>query len=118
MLHDVLKFVAAEKVLTPASGTKVAADVQVPAGAGKLAQQPSARETQEALRAAAQQIEAYLKSIGRAVEFRLDDATGKTVVTVRDTATDEVIRQIPSDEMLRLARHLDQRANALVNVKV
>jgi flagellar protein FlaG len=110
--------VAAETVVKPATGTKVAADIREPARAGKLAQQPPASDAQDALRAAAQQIEAYLKSIGRAVEFRFDDAAGKTVITVRDTATDEVIRQIPSEELLQLARHLNERANALVNVKV
>jgi flagellar protein FlaG len=117
MFLDTLKFAA----LAPsaATGTKIAAEAEAPATVGKLAQQPpSAQDMQELVRTSAQRIESYLKSIGRAVEFRLDDATGKTVVTVRSTATGEVIRQIPSDEMLQLARHLDQRANALVNVKV
>lgn len=72
----------------------------------------------DAVEAAAKQIESYLRSMNRAVEFRVDDQSGKTVVTVRDNATGEVIRQIPSEEVLELARTLDQRAGALINIAV
>ena len=65
---------------------------------------------QESLRqrvqSAAAQIESYLKSAGRALEFRVDDDTGRVVVTVRDSQTGETIRQIPSEEALALARSL------------
>jgi flagellar protein FlaG len=68
------------------------------------------------VREAAQQIETYLKSIGRNLEFRVDENSGRTVITVKDSTTGEVIRQIPGDESLRLARSLD--SHALVDLAV
>jgi flagellar protein FlaG len=72
----------------------------------------------EALAKAAQQIEEYLRSSGRDLEFRIDEATGRTVVSVRDPQTGEVIRQIPSEEALRIAQHLDVHTAVLLNTTV
>lgn len=72
----------------------------------------------EAMKSAAAQIETYLRSIGRALEFSVDDTTGRTVVTVRDSATGETIRQIPSEEALRLAQALGNQPNALIDLAV
>jgi flagellar protein FlaG len=50
----------------------------------------------------------------RSLSFTVDDESGKTVVKVIDRDTDEVIRQIPSEELLRVAEAIaaisDQRA--------
>ena len=46
--------------------------------------------------------------ISRNLEFYIDDASGKTVITVRDTATKEVIRQIPSEDMLAISARLNK----------
>ena len=46
----------------------------------------------------------FVKSINRDLQFRVDDASGRTVVTVLDGETQEVIRQVPSEELLRMAR--------------
>ena len=52
-------------------------------------------------------------SIDRDLQFRIDDATGRTVVTVLDGETNEVIRQIPSEEALRLVDRLHSRVAVL-----
>ena len=67
---------------------------------------------------AAKQIESYLKSVGRELEFSIDDTTGRTVVTVKDSTTGDVVRQIPGEEALRLARTLGTSPNALVDLEV
>lgn len=103
-----------------APGTKVAppkAEVSV-AVENLTEAKPAAREAESAVHAAAKQIESYLKSIGRALEFRVDSDTGRTVVTVRNSATGEVVRQIPSEEALELARHLERYGGALVSIAV
>ena len=96
------------------TGAKVAQESQVPAIAEKLAPQ----DAEAAVRAAARQIDSYLKSVGREVEFRVDEETGTTVVTVRETATGEVIRQIPNEEVLHLARHFATGSGALLDLSV
>ncbi|MBB6094207.1 flagellar protein FlaG [Povalibacter uvarum] len=100
-----------------AAGAKVAEESQVAAAAEKMTQQP-AQDVNTAVRAAAQQIDSYLKSVGRQVEFRVDDDTGTTVVTVRETATGEVIRQIPNEEVLQLARRFEASSGALLDLVV
>ena len=69
--------------------------------------QPAAQALQAATvtTVEARQIESYLKSVGRSLEVRVDAETRRTVVTIRDTTNGEVIRQIPGDEVLWLARH-------------
>jgi flagellar protein FlaG len=78
----------------------------------------AAAEPAKTVAAAARQIEAYLKSNGRSLEFRVDAQTHRTIVTVRDKASGEVIRQIPGDEVLQLARRLAQGSGALLDLQV
>ncbi|HEY6642624.1 flagellar protein FlaG [Povalibacter sp.] len=99
-------------------GAKVAQDVPVASVVGKLTQQPAPQDASSAVRAAAQQIDSYLKSIGREVEFRVDEESGTTVVTVRETATGDVIRQIPNEEVLQLARRFSAGAGTLLDLTV
>lgn len=92
----------------PVRGMKIAENGQVASPAEKLTPGRSAPlDFRAAVQAAARQIDSYLRSVGREVEFRVDEDTDLTVVTVRNTATGEVIRQIPSEEALQLARHLE-----------
>lgn len=58
-----------------------------------------------------------VKPFNSALQFNVDDSTGQTVVKVIDTDTKEVIKQIPSEEMLALAKALDQIKGFLVKQK-
>lgn len=71
---------------------------------------PSAESVQQA----AQKLETHMHGIDSALEFRVDDATGTTVVTVRDKVSGDVIRQIPTEEALWLAENLDKISSALL----
>lgn len=70
------------------------------------------------MQAVAAQIESYLKSTGRELEFSVDEASGRTVITVRNPETGETIRQIPSEEALRLARALGHQPNSLIDLSI
>jgi flagellar protein FlaG len=48
----------------------------------------------------------YVQNITRELNFTVDETLGKTVVTVVDQSTGDVIRQIPSEDMLQLSRNL------------
>ncbi|MVF21286.1 flagellar protein FlaG [Methylocaldum sp. BRCS4] len=50
----------------------------------------------------------FFQMVRRTVQFSIDEDSGRTIVQVRDAETDELIRQIPSEEILRLAKHLDE----------
>jgi len=78
---------------------------------------PTPRSTTETLKAIAASIESYVKSTGRSLEFHVDDASGLTVVTVRNSETGDLVRQIPSDEAVRIARSLGKRSNTLIDLE-
>jgi flagellar protein FlaG len=76
------------------------------------------RTVQQAAAAAARQIESYLRSVGRQIQFSIDSASGRTVVSIRDAGTGDVIRQMPSEEALRLAQALGSQTSSLLDVVV
>lgn len=86
-----------------------------PTPATAAQREPSTAE----LKQAAKQLETFMQSMNRYLEFRIDQDSGRTVVTVKDTTTGDVIRQIPAEEVLRLAQNLGGKAHtALVSQTV
>lgn len=55
--------------------------------------------------------------VAQDVRFSVDEDSGRTLVTVVDTLTQEVLRQIPSKEALSLARSLDKMQGLLIHEK-
>jgi flagellar protein FlaG len=53
----------------------------------------------------------------RALSFRVDESSGRTVITVVDADTQRVVRQIPAEEVLALSRALTEQ-RALVDVRI
>jgi flagellar protein FlaG len=55
---------------------------------------------------AANKIASLVQNISRELRFSVDEGTGRTVLTVMDGNTEQVIRQIPGEEVLELAERL------------
>jgi len=64
------------------------------------------------------QIDTFLRSVNRSLQFRVDDASGRMVVSITDAATGEVIRQVPGEEALRMAERIDANIGAMLDEKV
>ena len=62
--------------------------------------------SRDELESVVSQLQDYVQSIQRDMKFQIDDATGRVIVQVIDSHSQEVVRQIPSEEMLAIARHL------------
>lgn len=58
-----------------------------------------------------------LKSISSSLEFSKDTSTGKDLVRVIDTKSNEVIRQFPTEEMLSIARAINNFQGLLIDQK-
>lgn len=56
----------------------------------------------------------YMAQNRRALRFRVDQASGRTVITVVNPETQEVVREIPPEELLALGRWLDRTDRGLV----
>ncbi len=48
------------------------------------------------------------QSLKRKLNFSIDEATERVVVKIIDEDTGEIVRQVPPQEMLRIAAHLKQ----------
>lgn len=83
---------------------------------GTKAAQPvaSVQQIQDAI----QKVEEAISAKAQDLRFSLDDETGKTVVKIIDEKTQTVLRQIPSVEMLEIAKALDKMQGLLVRNKV
>ena len=76
---------------------------------------PASVPTHEQVQQAAQMITKAIQSFSSNLEFSVDDAAvGKTVVKVVDKETGEMIRQIPSQDALDIARALDRLRGLLI----
>lgn len=59
------------------------------------------------IRQAIEHLNAQMSSSGRSLGFAMDDVLNRPVVTVKDTKSGEVIRQIPSEAVIRVAHTLE-----------
>jgi flagellar protein FlaG len=58
----------------------------------------------------AKKLNEHVQSVHRELEFSVDKASGQTVIKVIDLETKEVIRQIPGDEALKVAKKLNEES--------
>ncbi|MCU7921797.1 MAG: flagellar protein FlaG [Candidatus Thiodiazotropha sp. (ex Dulcina madagascariensis)] len=89
---------------------------QVRASGSTQATQSTASVSKQEVEAAVDQMKDFAQVMSRQLQFDVDDESGRTVVRVIDKDSGDVIRQIPSDEVLALARHMrelmeDESAN-------
>lgn len=73
--------------------------------------------SREELEKATKEMNDFVHTLNSSIEFSLDTDTGTTVVKVIDTATKDVLRQIPSEEMLAIAKAIDKVKGLLVYQK-
>lgn len=67
---------------------------------------PSLEEIKQAVTLINQKLQSSKRNVQ--LDFSIDSDTHKQVVKVSDTKTGEVIRQMPTEEMLAVARAIDQ----------
>lgn len=74
--------------------------------------------TAEKLKESVSQLNNLVTSVQRDLRFSVDELSGKTVITVIDSKTDTIIRQIPSEEVLALAQNIDSLKGVLFSAEV
>ena len=76
-----------------------------------------AQSTRMAVEKAAQELESFVHEMGRSISISVDGNTGYHVVTVTNPETGEVIRQMPSPELLKIAQSLPKFDGLFLNRK-
>jgi flagellar protein FlaG len=67
------------------------------------------------LGAVLEEVQAAIRPVASELNFSLDEESGRMMVRIVDRQTDEVIRQIPSEELLRISKALDKLQGLLLN---
>lgn len=75
--------------------------------------QESIEHDKDTLEEAVAGMQEATQAMRRDLNFSIDDSTGRMVVKVTDSSSGEVIRQMPSEEALRLAESLDEMRSLL-----
>ncbi|MDP1674700.1 MAG: flagellar protein FlaG [Burkholderiales bacterium] len=78
------------------------------------AKQPASDADTGGLHDAAKAANAAIRPLSSHLEFRIDSHSGRTVVQIYDAGTRQLIRQLPSEEMLAIARALDRLQGMLI----
>ncbi len=79
---------------------------------------PGTPPTSEQLNQAVKQIQDVIKQTANSLQISIDEDIGVTVVKVIDTESKKIIRQIPSEEVMDIAKALDKLQGLLVKQKV
>jgi flagellar protein FlaG len=101
-------------VMTAVSAVKASS---VPVGPGMSEDLKSARETESSstrkvpdvkeMAEALADVQKYADKVsGRALQFSIDEVLQRSVITVLEAGTDKVVRQIPSEEFVAVAKFL------------
>jgi flagellar protein FlaG len=70
--------------------------------------QDAPQRSENALSAVVENLNQHVQNVQRALHFSVDKDIGRTVITVTDAETDEIIRMIPPKEMLAVMRQIAQ----------
>ena len=108
---------------TPASSQAPGSSaIQIPETPKVMAPKPvairfDASEVRRNLQDAVSMLNQQMASTNRGLGFRIDEAVGGPVVTVRSADTGEVVRQIPNEVVVRVAHNIEKMKGLLLNAK-
>jgi len=84
----------------------------------KVINKESEEVTHEEVEVALVEVNAFVQSMQRNLSFTIDDQLGQEIISVTDAETQEVIRQIPSEELVVLRKKMDDVVGILFDTKV
>lgn len=61
---------------------------------------------------AVEDLQNFVKGLQRDLSFRLDESIDRSIITVRDANTNQLVRQIPAEEIVEIARQIKQDLDA------
>lgn len=100
----------------PIQTTNVSIQAVAPALAGGESAASSSRNA-ESLQEAVGKINEFIQVVRRDIHFSVDESSGRTIITVVDAETQEIVRQIPPEEILAIAQNLQEASGLLFKAK-
>jgi flagellar protein FlaG len=72
-------------------------------------------QVRENLQCAIEQLNQQIERNGRGLDFSIDERLNRPVITVRSTATGEVVRTIPNEVVLKVAHNIEDIKGLLLD---
>jgi flagellar protein FlaG len=72
-------------------------------------------QVRENLQAAIEQLSQQVERNGRGLNFSIDEQLNRPVITVRSTATGEIVRTIPNEVVLKVAHNIEDIKGLLLD---
>ncbi|MCW8855670.1 MAG: flagellar protein FlaG [Gammaproteobacteria bacterium] len=120
MSNDIATNQATNVLSSSASVTNRQTPAATTVDSGKvLPEQPQAQAVSaEELQQVVEQLNDHVQMIQRDLQFSVDDASGRTVIRVVNSETAELVRQIPSEEVLQISRSLKEQVDGITGLIV
>lgn len=91
----------------------------VSAGGQLLPEKPAAHElTEKEVEEVVSNLNEFVQNIRRDLSFTVDEDSGRTVIKVIDSETDQVIRQIPPEDVINVAKRLAEMSGVILQAEV
>ena len=75
----------------------------------------NAEDLRKSIQQAVENLNQQLKDNGRDLSFQMDETINRPIITVRNLQTGEVVRQIPNEEVVRMAHSIEEGKGLLFN---
>lgn len=106
-----------DRSIAVSESTASAKTVSTPVETVTAIQQPASIPTMAQVTQAVKSINKAMQKMAQGLEFTVDSDSHRTIIKVVDQETKEVIRQIPTEETLEIAKALDQVQGLLIKQK-
>ena len=73
--------------------------------------------SKEELNGVVSDLNKFVQTVRRELQFSVDEDTGRFIVTVFNTDTDEIVRQIPSEEVLAISSFLKNNGGLIIDTQ-
>lgn len=73
---------------------------------------------QQELEIAVSNVNDFVQNLQRSIHFSVSESSGRTIIEVYDALTDELIREIPSEEMQRISEAIAEQISEGLFVKI
>ena len=108
--NDVMKSAPVAKT---SSSSQASTQSDMVAEQGKTLPPEPEKVSQEELELAVVDLNNHMQNVQRDLLFSVDDSSGRTVVQVVNSTTAEVIRQMPTEEALRISQRIKEQTGDL-----
>ena len=107
---------AGERSVSSGQQANASASSDVESGDGGAFTRPAALDPEQ-LQQKLQELTEQVQSRQRDLSFSVDDDTGRTVVKVINSNTEEVVRQIPAEEILQIAHRIENGEGGMLELE-